>query len=155
MICCFLISSVKKKMFIYSMEMFLIHFLSFFNECVTGLQSVLSASLNNGEDEGQLIMYSVLVLWPGFIMVEHKRSLCACLSPEPGHIPELLLDTAVPLSEEAPDRPAAPHSQDLPENPKDLQGLAGESLVSSIMIHDFNWPQRTRAVIFYCVPTWQ
>ncbi|KAM6934177.1 centriole and centriolar satellite protein ofd1 [Xenentodon cancila] len=51
---------------------------------------------------------------------------------EPGHIPELLLDTAVPLSEEAPDRPAAPHSQDLPENPKDFQGLTGESMVLSI-----------------------
>ncbi|XP_022046508.1 centriole and centriolar satellite protein ofd1 isoform X2 [Acanthochromis polyacanthus] len=43
---------------------------------------------------------------------------------EPGHIPELLLDTAVPLSEEAPDGPAAPHPQDLPEDPVDLQGQA-------------------------------
>ncbi|XP_069558786.1 centriole and centriolar satellite protein ofd1 [Brachyistius frenatus] len=43
---------------------------------------------------------------------------------EPGHIPELLLDTAVPLSEEAPDGPAAPHPQDLPEDPPDLQGQA-------------------------------
>ncbi|XP_061579392.1 centriole and centriolar satellite protein ofd1 isoform X2 [Cololabis saira] len=49
---------------------------------------------------------------------------------EPGHIPELLLDTAVPLSEEAPDRPAAPHSQDLPENPGDFQGLTGSLEVS-------------------------
>lgn len=36
----------------------------FFNECVTGLQSVLSVAPHNGEDEGQLIMYSVPVLWP-------------------------------------------------------------------------------------------
>ncbi|XP_008273863.1 centriole and centriolar satellite protein ofd1 [Stegastes partitus] len=48
-------------------------------------------------------------------------------SSEPGHIPELLLDTAVPLSEEAPDGPAAPHPQDLPEDPIDLQGQAGET----------------------------
>ncbi|XP_039673299.1 oral-facial-digital syndrome 1 protein homolog isoform X1 [Perca fluviatilis] len=41
---------------------------------------------------------------------------------EPGHIPELLLDTAVPLSEEAPDGPAVPRPQDLPEDPIDLQG---------------------------------
>nr|XP_046259165.1 oral-facial-digital syndrome 1 protein homolog isoform X2 [Scatophagus argus] len=43
---------------------------------------------------------------------------------EPGHIPELLLDTAVPLSEEAPDGPAAPRPPDLPEDPVDLQGQA-------------------------------
>ncbi|XP_078118121.1 centriole and centriolar satellite protein ofd1 isoform X1 [Sander vitreus] len=43
---------------------------------------------------------------------------------EPGHIPELLLDTAVPLSEEAPDGPAVPRPQDLPEDPIDLQGQA-------------------------------
>ncbi|XP_070693999.1 centriole and centriolar satellite protein ofd1 [Pempheris klunzingeri] len=43
---------------------------------------------------------------------------------EPGHIPELLLDTADPLSEEAPDGPAVPHPRDLPENPTDLQGQA-------------------------------
>ncbi|KAK2839866.1 hypothetical protein Q5P01_013606 [Channa striata] len=41
---------------------------------------------------------------------------------EPGHIPELLLDTAIPLSEEAPERPAALRPQDLPEDPIDLQG---------------------------------
>ncbi|XP_028249178.1 centriole and centriolar satellite protein ofd1 isoform X2 [Parambassis ranga] len=35
---------------------------------------------------------------------------------EPGHIPELLLDTAVPLSEEAPDGPTASHPRDLPED---------------------------------------
>uniref|UniRef100_A0A3P9MYK0 OFD1 centriole and centriolar satellite protein n=1 Tax=Poecilia reticulata TaxID=8081 RepID=A0A3P9MYK0_POERE len=39
---------------------------------------------------------------------------------EPGHIPELLLDTAVPLSEEAPEGPATPQPQDLPEDPADL-----------------------------------
>ncbi|XP_073329085.1 centriole and centriolar satellite protein ofd1 isoform X2 [Pagrus major] len=43
---------------------------------------------------------------------------------EPGHIPELLLDTAVPLSEEAPDGPAVPRPPDLPEDPVDLQGQA-------------------------------
>ncbi|KAF3843190.1 hypothetical protein F7725_002039 [Dissostichus mawsoni] len=43
---------------------------------------------------------------------------------EPGHIPELLLDTAVPLSEEAPDSPAGPRPQDLPEDPIDMQGQA-------------------------------
>ncbi|KAM6978419.1 centriole and centriolar satellite protein ofd1 [Tautogolabrus adspersus] len=43
---------------------------------------------------------------------------------EPSHIPELLPDTAVPLSEEAPDGPAVSHPQDLPEDPKDSQGLA-------------------------------
>lgn len=94
----------------------------FFNEC-----EVLSVAPHNGEDEGQLIMYSALVLWLCCIMGEHKRSLCACLPPEPGHIPELLLDTAVPLSEEAPDGPSAPRPQDLPEDLKDLQGQAGES----------------------------
>ncbi|XP_062312692.1 centriole and centriolar satellite protein ofd1 isoform X3 [Osmerus eperlanus] len=35
--------------------------------------------------------------------------------PEPSHIPELLLDTAIPLSEEAPDGPSAP----LPQAPRD------------------------------------
>ncbi|KAK5890367.1 hypothetical protein CesoFtcFv8_013892 [Champsocephalus esox] len=43
---------------------------------------------------------------------------------EPGHIPELLLDTAVPLSEEAPDSPAGPRPPDLPEHPIDMQGQA-------------------------------
>ncbi|KAM9347163.1 centriole and centriolar satellite protein ofd1 [Symphorus nematophorus] len=44
---------------------------------------------------------------------------------EPGHIPELLLDTAVPLSEEAPDGPAVPRPPpDLPEDLVDLQGQA-------------------------------
>ncbi|XP_032385454.1 centriole and centriolar satellite protein ofd1 isoform X3 [Etheostoma spectabile] len=43
---------------------------------------------------------------------------------EPSHIPELLLDTAVPLSEEAPDSPAVPHPQDLPKDSIDSQGQA-------------------------------
>ncbi|XP_068428160.1 centriole and centriolar satellite protein ofd1 [Clinocottus analis] len=43
---------------------------------------------------------------------------------EPDHIPELLLDTAIPLYEEAPDSPAVPRPQDLPEDPMDLQGQA-------------------------------
>ncbi|XP_058469178.1 centriole and centriolar satellite protein ofd1 isoform X2 [Solea solea] len=46
---------------------------------------------------------------------------------EPGHIPELLLDTAIPLTEEAPDGPTVPHSQDLPEDPTDLQDQADVS----------------------------
>ncbi|XP_039861236.1 oral-facial-digital syndrome 1 protein homolog isoform X2 [Simochromis diagramma] len=49
---------------------------------------------------------------------------------EPGHIPELLLDTAVPLSEEAP---AGPHPQDLPKDLIDSQGQTElpQSLVES------------------------
>ncbi|KAM4731212.1 centriole and centriolar satellite protein ofd1 [Anableps anableps] len=53
---------------------------------------------------------------------------------EPGHIPELLLDTAVPLSEEAPEGPATPQPQDLPEDPTELhsqpevQETSGESV---------------------------
>ncbi|XP_077946510.1 centriole and centriolar satellite protein ofd1 isoform X2 [Gasterosteus aculeatus] len=43
---------------------------------------------------------------------------------EPGHIPELLLDTAIPLCVEAPDSPAVPRPLDLPEDPMDLQGQA-------------------------------
>ncbi|XP_037542409.1 oral-facial-digital syndrome 1 protein homolog [Nematolebias whitei] len=39
---------------------------------------------------------------------------------EPGHIPELLLDTAVPLSEEAPDATPSPLTRDLPEDPINL-----------------------------------
>lgn len=104
-------------------------FFFFFNECVTGLTSVLSVAPHNGEDEGQLIMYSAPVLRACCIIMKHKRSLCACLPPEPGHIPELLLDTAVPLSEEAPVGPAAPRPLDLPEDPVDSQGQTGESLV--------------------------
>ncbi|KAM4561746.1 centriole and centriolar satellite protein ofd1 [Fundulus diaphanus] len=41
---------------------------------------------------------------------------------EPGHIPELLLDTAVPLSEEAHERPGTPQPQDLTEDPEDVPG---------------------------------
>lgn len=59
-------------------------------------------------------------------MARHKRSLCARLPPEPGHIPELLLDTAVPLSEEAPVGPAAPRPPDLPEDPIDMSTQPGE-----------------------------
>lgn len=95
-----------------------------FNESVTSLQSVVSAALHNGEDEGQLIMYSVRVCC---FMAEHKRSLCACLPPEPGRIPQLLLDTAAALSEEAPDGPAAPQQKDLTELPVDLQEQTGDS----------------------------
>ncbi|XP_072253050.1 centriole and centriolar satellite protein ofd1 [Leuresthes tenuis] len=49
---------------------------------------------------------------------------------EPSHIPELLLDTAVPLSEEAPDGPVASHPQDLPEHPTDLRGQSDVPLTS-------------------------
>lgn len=61
-------------------------------------------------------------------MARHKRSLCARLPPERGHIPELLLDTAVPPSEEAPVGPAAPrhHPPDLPEHPVDMSTQPGE-----------------------------
>lgn len=109
-----------------------------FNECVTGLTSVLSVALHNGEDEGQLIMYSMPVLWVCCIIAKHKRSLCVRLPPEPSRIPELLLDTVVPLSEEAPDGPTAPHPPDLTEDPVDLHGPAGESLLPSpFLAHDF------------------
>ncbi|KAF7215736.1 transcript variant X2 [Nothobranchius furzeri] len=46
---------------------------------------------------------------------------------EPGHIPKLLLDTAVPLPEEAPDGPSSPHPQDLPGDPADAHGQAGDA----------------------------
>lgn len=108
-----------------------------FNEAVSGLTSVLSMAADNSVDEGQLIMYSVLVLQARCIMVKHKRSLCLCLSPEPSHIPELLLDTAVSLSEEAPVRPTVPHSPDPPEDPLDLEGRAGEPLVAILYVHNF------------------
>ncbi|XP_054471209.1 centriole and centriolar satellite protein ofd1 [Anoplopoma fimbria] len=49
---------------------------------------------------------------------------------EPGHIPELLLDTAIPLCEEAPDGPTVPRPQDLPEDPMDLQGQAEDPQAS-------------------------
>ncbi|XP_029385879.1 centriole and centriolar satellite protein ofd1 isoform X2 [Echeneis naucrates] len=55
---------------------------------------------------------------------------------EPGHIPELLLDTAVPLTEEAPDGPAVPHPQDLPEDPIDLQGQAEVAQTSAEYVRD-------------------
>uniref|UniRef100_A0A668AF81 OFD1 centriole and centriolar satellite protein n=1 Tax=Myripristis murdjan TaxID=586833 RepID=A0A668AF81_9TELE len=47
--------------------------------------------------------------------------------PEPSHIPELLLDTAIPLSEEAPDGPSVPPPQaprDLPDTQIHMQGQA-------------------------------
>lgn len=99
-----------------------------FNEAVSGLTSILSMAAHNGEDEGQLIMYSVLVLQARCIIVKHKRSLCLCLSAETSHIPELLLDTAVSLSEEAPVHPTVPHSPDLPEDLLDFEGQTGKCL---------------------------
>lgn len=86
-------------------------------------------------------MYSVRLLWPCCIMVEHKSSLCVRLPSEPGRIPELLLDTAVPLSEEAPDATTGPHPRDLPEDPIHPHDQAGESLVLAGMTHDLGWPQ--------------
>ncbi|XP_068602385.1 centriole and centriolar satellite protein ofd1 [Brachionichthys hirsutus] len=47
---------------------------------------------------------------PEKISLEDLTGIC----PEPSHIPELLLDTAVPLSEEAPNGPASPHQSRLP-----------------------------------------
>ena len=120
-----------------------------FNECVTGLTSVFSVALHNGEDEGQLIMYSVPFLWPCCIIVKHKRSLCACLPPEPSHIPELLLDTAVPLAEEAPDRPTAPRLPDLPENPVDFQSQVGESFFGT----RFQLTPNDKDDHLYCTPS--
>ncbi|XP_071331455.1 centriole and centriolar satellite protein ofd1 isoform X2 [Trachinotus anak] len=55
---------------------------------------------------------------------------------EPGHIPELLLDTAVPLTEEAPGGPAVPRPQDLPEDPIDLQGQAEVPQTSGESVRD-------------------
>ncbi|KAI3356275.1 hypothetical protein L3Q82_017524, partial [Scortum barcoo] len=55
---------------------------------------------------------------------------------EPGHIPELLLDTAVPLSEEAPDGPTVPRPQDLPEDPIDLQGKVEVSQTSGSPVRE-------------------
>lgn len=128
-----------------------------FNECVTGLTSVLSVAPHNGEDEGQLIMYSVPVLWACCIMVKHKRSLCARLPPEPSHIPELLLDTAVPLSEEAPVSPTAPRPPDLPEDPIDMSDQAGESSAPTaaplFLARNFLWPQMTRKASLHCTPS--
>lgn len=92
---------------------------------------------DNSVDEGQLIMYSVLVLEARCIIVQHKRSLCLCVSPEPSYIPELLLDTAVSLSEEAPVRPTVPHSPDPPEDLLDLEGQTGEPLVAMLFMQSF------------------
>lgn len=72
--------------------------------------------------------------------MKHKRSLCLCVSPEPSYIPELLLDTAVSLSEEAPVRPTVPHSPDPPEDPLDLEGQTGEPLVAMLFMQSFRWP---------------
>ncbi|XP_054643338.1 centriole and centriolar satellite protein ofd1 isoform X2 [Dunckerocampus dactyliophorus] len=57
------------------------------------------------------------------------------ISPEPGHIPELLLDTAVPLSEEAPGGPSVPRLQaprDLPEDLTNSQGQAAPQISSEL-----------------------
>ncbi|XP_077435804.1 centriole and centriolar satellite protein ofd1 isoform X2 [Vanacampus margaritifer] len=59
----------------------------------------------------------------------------AGVSPEPGHIPELLLDTAVPLSSsEATGGPSVPRPQsprDLPEAATDSQGRVESSQIST------------------------
>lgn len=72
-------------------------------------------------------MYSALVL-PCSVALwwSIKDLFVQCLPPEPGHIPELLLDTAVPLSEAAPEGPTTPQPQDLPEDPTNLHSQPGE-----------------------------
>lgn len=64
------------------------------------------------------------------------EDLTGILGTEPGHIPELLLDTAVPLSEEAPDGHTVPRPQDLPEDPMDLQGKAEVSQTSGSPVRE-------------------
>ncbi|MEQ2254410.1 hypothetical protein ILYODFUR_003422 [Ilyodon furcidens] len=70
---------------------------------------------------------------------------------EPGHIPELLLDTAVPLSEEAPERPTTtPQPQDLPEDPTHLhsqpevQETSGESVKEQEEEEEQRWERERK-----------
>lgn len=70
------------------------------------------------------------------------------LPPEPGHIPELLLDTAVPLSEEAPEGPATPQPQDLPEDPADSHSQPGES-TRPVMTLNLGWPTMI-CILYLC-----
>ncbi|XP_054887571.1 centriole and centriolar satellite protein ofd1 [Poeciliopsis prolifica] len=69
---------------------------------------------------------------------------------EPGHIPELLLDTAVPLSEEAPKGPATPQPQDLPEDPADshsqpeVQETSGDSVKKEEEEEEQRWERERK-----------
>lgn len=67
---------------------------------------------------------------------------------EPGHIPELLLDTAVPLSEAAPEGPTTPQPQDLPEDPTNLHSqpeTSGDSVKEEEEGEEQRW-ERERKV---------
>ncbi|XP_077583907.1 centriole and centriolar satellite protein ofd1 isoform X2 [Stigmatopora nigra] len=67
----------------------------------------------------------------------------AGISPEPGHIPELLLDTAVPLSSsEAPGGPSIPCPQDLPE--ADSPGQAASQILTSIEDEEQRWEEERK-----------
>uniref|UniRef100_A0A3B3Z491 Uncharacterized protein n=1 Tax=Poecilia mexicana TaxID=48701 RepID=A0A3B3Z491_9TELE len=69
---------------------------------------------------------------------------------EPGHIPELLMDTAVPLSEEAPEGPATPQPQDLPEDPADshsqpeVQETSGDSVKKEEEDEEQRWERERK-----------
>uniref|UniRef100_A0A3B3VBT8 OFD1 centriole and centriolar satellite protein n=1 Tax=Poecilia latipinna TaxID=48699 RepID=A0A3B3VBT8_9TELE len=69
---------------------------------------------------------------------------------EPGHIPELLMDTAVPLSEEAPEGPATPQPQDLPEDPADshsqpeVQETSGDSVKEEEEDEEQRWERERK-----------
>ncbi|XP_027879821.1 centriole and centriolar satellite protein ofd1 isoform X3 [Xiphophorus couchianus] len=69
---------------------------------------------------------------------------------EPGHIPELLLDTAVPFSEEAPEGPATPQPQDLPEDPADshsqpdVQETSGDSVKKEEEEEEQRWERERK-----------
>ncbi|XP_068185778.1 centriole and centriolar satellite protein ofd1 isoform X2 [Antennarius striatus] len=60
---------------------------------------------------------------PEKISLQDLTGICS----EPSHIPELLLDTVVALSEEAPNGPTSPHPPRLPGDAVDLHGGEGES----------------------------
>ncbi|XP_077474038.1 centriole and centriolar satellite protein ofd1 isoform X2 [Stigmatopora argus] len=67
----------------------------------------------------------------------------AGISPEPGHIPELLLDTAVPLSSsEAPGGPSIPCPQDLPE--ADSPGQAASQILTSTEDEEQRWEEERK-----------
>nr|XP_057938230.1 centriole and centriolar satellite protein ofd1 isoform X2 [Doryrhamphus excisus] len=71
----------------------------------------------------------------------------AGISPEPGHIPELLLDTAIPLSEEAPGGPSVRRLQaprDLPEDPTNSQGQAEAPQISEEEDKEQRWERERR-----------
>ncbi|KAM9804972.1 centriole and centriolar satellite protein ofd1 [Neosynchiropus ocellatus] len=65
--------------------------------------------------------------------------------PEPGHIPELLLDTGVPLSEEAPDGPSVPRLQTPPQDLPVLSPSPVESPRHSPEDEEARWEQERKA----------